>query len=130
MLAGVSAVYWVLGTAGSASERPPMVSVSPYPNEPATIELAHALGGKPLASASAPATESTPYQLLGVVAGPVGKGYALLVVGSAAPKAYMVGTVLREGLILQSVSARSAKIGATLQGPTTLELVLPKPPAG
>jgi general secretion pathway protein C len=71
---------------------------------------------------------STQYQLLGVVAGPVGKGYALLVIGGAPPKAYTVGSALVEGQVLQSVSARGAKIGASLQSEAAIELSLPKPP--
>jgi general secretion pathway protein C len=62
---------------------------------------------------------------LGVVCGPVGKGLALLVVGNASPKAYTVGAALGDGQVLQSVSARGAKIGNTLQGKTTVELRLP-----
>jgi general secretion pathway protein C len=127
LLAGASVVYWVLGTMGVANQRVQAASVDTKSDAPDAKDLARALGGPSLAPASAPSAASTQYQLLGVVAGPVGKGYALLVVGSAAPKAYTVGTALAEGLVLQSVSARGAKLGATLLGPTTLELALPKP---
>jgi len=127
LLAGASAVYWALSTASLASQRVPAASLDPKMEGPDAKDLARTLGGKSNAPESATAVPSTQYQLLGVVAGPVGKGYALLVVGSAAPKAYTVGTALADGLVLQSVSARGAKLGATVQGPTTLELALPQP---
>jgi len=127
VLAGASAVYWVLSTQSIAQRGLQAAPVEWMGDGPAAIELARALGGKPVAPASTPAPASTQYQLVGVVAGPVGKGYALLAVGSAAPKAYTVGSAIGEGLVLQSVSARGAKMGLTLHGPATLELALPKP---
>jgi len=128
LLAAASAVFWVLGTLGASAQGragAPLVASLAAPD---TKNLARALGGG-LALQSKPAeTTSTQYQLLGVVAGSVGKGYALLVVGSAPPKAYTVGSAVGEGQVLQSVSARGAKIGNALQGDVTIELSLPKPP--
>ena len=127
LLAGACVVYWVLSTMGVANQSPQTAAVELKSGDSDAKDLVRALGGKPAASSSAPSVPSTQYQLLGVVAGPVGKGHALLVVGSAAPKAYTVGSALGEGLILQSVSARGAKIGMSMQGPATVELALPKP---
>jgi general secretion pathway protein C len=127
LLAGASVVYWVLGATRLQHLPVPVAPVMATPDAPNAKDLARALGGKLTAPVGAPVVPSTPYQLLGVVAGPVGKGYALLVVGSAPAKAYTVGSALGEGMVLQSVSARGAKIGASLQGPSTLELALPKP---
>ena len=95
---------------------------------PEAKDLARALGGDLVAQAKPVETTSTQYQLLGVVAGPVGKGYALLVVGAAPAKAYTVGAAVGDGQVLQSVSARGARIGRTLQGEAAVELSLPKPP--
>lgn len=128
LLAAASAVYWVLGITGLSNQHVQGAPVHFKVDGSDAKELARALGGNLVAPANAPAVPSAQYQLLGVVAGPLGKGYALLVVGSAAPKVYMAGSALGEGLVLQSVSARGAKIGATPQGPTTLELALPKAP--
>ncbi|MFM6992307.1 MAG: type II secretion system protein N [Rhodoferax sp.] len=127
LLAAASVVYWVLGVMGLPSQHTPGPLAMAVPDAAPAHDLARALGGNLQTPASAPVVPSTQYQLVGVVAGPVGKGYALLAVGSAAPKAYTVGSALSDGLVLQSVSARGAKIGATVQGPTTLELALPKP---
>ena len=128
LLAAASAAYWVLGVAGVAGQRTQAASVLAGPTAPDAKDLARALGGDLALQAKPVETTSTQYQLLGVVAGPVGKGYALLVVGGAPPKAYTVGSAIGEGQVLQSVSARGAKIGSALQGPATVELSLPKPP--
>lgn len=101
-----------------------MVSVT----APDAKELARALGGDLVVQSKPVESTSTQYQLLGVVAGPVGKGYALLVVGSAPPKTYTVGAALGDGQVLQSVSVRGARIGPSLQGEATVELSLPKLP--
>ena len=128
LLATASAVYWVLGIAGVAGQRSQAAAVLAGPSAPEAKDLARALGGDVALQAKPVETTSTQYQLLGVVAGPVGKGYALLVVGGAPPKAYTVGTALGDGQVLQSVSARGARIGSTLQGETAVELSLPKLP--
>ena len=128
LLAAASAAYWVLGVAGVAGQPSPRASVLTVPHAPDAKDLARALGGDLALQTKPVETTSTQYQLLGVVAGPVGKGYALLVVGGAPPKAYTVGSAIGEGQVLQSVSARGAKIGSALQGPATVELNLPKLP--
>lgn len=127
LLAAASAVYWALGVADVAGQRTSHASVLVGSVAPDTKDLAHALGGDLALQTKPVETTSTQYQLLGVVAGPVGKGYALLVVGGAAPKTYTVGSAVGEGQVLQSVSARGARIGSSLQGSTAFELSLPKP---
>ncbi len=128
LLAAASAAYWALGLAGVAGTRAQAASVLADAIAPDAKDLARALGGDLAPQAKPVEATSTQYQLLGVVAGPVGKGYALLVVGGAAPKTYTVGSALGEGQVLQSVSTRGARIGSTLHGQTTLELGLPKLP--
>ena len=127
LVAGASVVYWVLAVTGLPNQQAPAANAMAAPDAVSAKALARALGGDLQAPASSPALPSTQYQLAGVVAGPVGKGYALLAVGSAPAKAYTVGAALPDGMVLQSVSARGAHIGATVQGPTSLELALPKP---
>ena len=128
LLAAASAVYWALGVAGVAGQQTPRASVLVGSAAPDAKDLARALGGDLAVQSKPVETTSTQFQLLGVVAGPVGKGYALLVVGSAPPKAYTVGSALGDGQVLQSVSARGARIGPSLQGNATVELSLPKLP--
>lgn len=128
LLAAASVVYWALGVAGVAGQQTPRASVLVGSAAPDAKDLARALGGDLAVQSKPVETTSTQFQLLGVVAGPVGKGYALLVVGSAPPKAYTVGSALGDGQVLQSVSARGARIGPSLQGDATVELSLPKLP--
>ena len=128
LLAAASVVYWALGVAGVAGQQTPRASVLVGSAAPDAKDLARALGGDLAVQSKPVETTSTQFQLLGVVAGPVGKGYALLVVGSAPPKAYTVGSALGDGQVLQSVSARGARIGPSLQGDATVELSLPNLP--
>lgn len=67
-------------------------------------------------------------QLLGVVASEAGQGHALMAVGGAPAKTFKVGSAVSDGLVLQSVSARSAKLGPTLAGPASQTLELPPLP--
>jgi len=49
-------------------------------------------------------------------------------VGGAPAKTFKVGSAVSDGLVLQSVSARSAKLGPTLAGPASQTLELPPLP--
>ena len=128
LLVAASAVYWALGVMGASSQhaqRAPILASAPTSE---LRDLAQALGGGQASSDKPPETASTQYQLLGVVAGPVGKGYALIAVGGAPPKTFVVGAELASGLVLQSVSSRGVKLGTALRGNAAVELSLPKPP--
>lgn len=126
LCAAASAVFWLLGAASVAPQEQRAAPLgAPVSAVVDSQLLARALGGGVVEAAKAAPAPTTQYQLLGVVAGPVGRGYALLVVGNAPPKAYSVGAALGEGLFLQSVSSRGAKIGSKLQGQALLELSLP-----
>jgi len=128
LCAAASAAFWALGTLDVSGQHGPKALPISEAVAPDAQTLAHSLGGGAVAAAETAPNPSTQYQLVGVVAGPMGKGLALLVVGNAPPKAYAVGTALGDGQVLQSVSARGATIGSTLGGQATVELALPKPP--
>jgi len=113
LLAAASAVYWVLGVADVAGQHTPRASILVGSVAPDTEDLARALGGDIAPQTKPVETTSTQYQLLGVVAGPVGKGIALMAIGNAPPKAYRVGSTLEGGQVLQSVSKRGALLGTT-----------------
>ena len=81
----------------------------------------------PVAAQAVPAAPSR-YALLGVYAGrDSGGGAAVIAVGGQPAKAYKVGAQVDEGLVLQSLSAREARLGASPGGPAsmTLNLVVP-----
>jgi len=125
--AAASAVFWVLGNHRVSDQRAPKIPIVSTSVVPDIQTVARALGGGGVVSAATAPTSSMQFQLLGVVAGPAGKGLALLAVGNAPPRAYAVGAGLGDGQVLQSVSVRGVKIGKTVQGEATLELSLPKP---
>ncbi|MFM6999838.1 MAG: type II secretion system protein N, partial [Limnohabitans sp.] len=82
-----------------------------------------ALGATAIGPTAAP--EAGRLQLLGVVAEASGQGSALISIDGQAPKAYRVGQTVSEGLMLQSLGAKRAQLGATLSGARQLELQLP-----
>ena len=76
--------------------------------------------------AQVPASEAVTIQLFGVVvAREAGQGHALMAVDGAPAKTYKVGSVVIDGLVLQSVSTRGAKLGSTMEGPASPTLELP-----
>ena len=65
------------------------------------------------------------YALIGVVASRGNDGAALIAVDGKPPKPFRVGAAVEEGLVLQAVEARRARLGASLQGPAAFTLELP-----
>lgn len=97
-------------------------------------DLTRLLGAAPVATSAAMplADANSRFRLLGIMApkgssGTVGtQGVALIAVDGKMPKAYTVGAPLDGDLVLQSVSLRTASIGAAKGAPAvTLELPLP-----
>jgi general secretion pathway protein C len=96
-------------------------------------DLARLLGAAPVAAANAPAAPelASRFKLIGVmaprqdVAAPAkGPGFALIAVDGKPARAFAVGATLDSGLVLQSVSLRTASIGPA-QGTTAVKLELP-----
>jgi len=75
---------------------------------------------------SAPVNLSAKFKLLGVIAqgGSGSHGSALIALEGTPPKPYRVGDTLSDGLVLQTVKARSVVLGPAgqLGGSFTLEL--------
>jgi general secretion pathway protein C len=125
-LAAASAAYWVLnGVSVEPSAPVATLSVSgPVPvDSQAVVRL---LGGGVGAKAASPAMAApSRYTLTGVVAGNSRRGYALISVDGQPAKPFRVGSPVDDALVLQSVSARSAALGATRDAPQALTLDLP-----
>ncbi len=127
--AGVVA-FWALRLAGSAAA----LAVPAPAVEPVQVDaqaLARTLGaGAPVASAApaaAPVVVSR-YALLGVLAGrDSGAGAAVIAVGSEPGRPFRVGSMVEDGVVLQSLSAREARLGPSLQGAASITLKLPEP---
>lgn len=126
LAAGLSAGYWVLQAMGRSPVTPLPVS-APSPIQVDSLAVARVLGAQPVASASpsAPVATGTQYKLLGVAASDAG-GAALIGINGQPPRPYRVGAALEGGLVLQAVSRRSVRLGASMSGPATVELTLPE----
>lgn len=88
--------------------------VSPDPHSSA--DVARALADR-VAAPPATKPEDARFQLLGVIASGSGQGSALMAVAGEPPKAFRVGQTLTEGVVLQNVSAKQARLGTSLNGP-------------
>lgn len=119
-------VFWVLRFAGSASERLPAIAAA-QPVQANAQAMAKALGAVAVPVAAATPVASR-YSLLGVLAGnQSGAGAAVIAVEGKGGKAIRVGEAVEEGVILQSLGVREARLGP-LNGPVSTVLQLPRPP--
>ena len=130
LAAGLSAGYWVLLAAGRSPLTPLSVAAPPALEVDAS-SVARVLGALPEAAQApvAPVATGTQYSLSGVVATNAPGGAALIAVNGQPPRPYRVGASLEGGLVLQSVTRRSARLGPVVGGPATVELTLPANPA-
>jgi general secretion pathway protein C len=132
-LVAASAVFWGLRLWTRSAEAPgytvPVGDVAA-----ARGDLTRVLGATPVATAAAVAIPevASRFRLLGIMAPKASagaglpstrQGVALIAVDGKPPKAFVVGSSLDTGLVLQSVSHRTASIGAAQGAPAvTLEL--------
>ncbi len=125
LVAGSLTLWW-LRLAVQAPPAPPVAAAAPVapPSDPAA--LARALGVlEQVAEAPAPApAEASRFALLGVVMRRH-NGAALIAIDGKPAKPFRVGAKVDEGLVLQSVSSRSAVLAAAPDGPPRMTLELP-----
>jgi general secretion pathway protein C len=124
-LAAAAAVYWglKLSGAGSVATAPPAVRVPPAVNQAAVARL---LGSSPSVAAATPATSAASrFALVGVVASRAHAGAALIAVDGKPPKPFRVGSMVDEGLLLQSVDPRRAVLAPSMEAAPTVTLELP-----
>lgn len=126
-LAAASAAYWGLNWVAVAPSSPTAVLAGSgtAPVDPQAV--ARMLGGAGLAGPAVSAVQASPsrYTLTGVVAGSSQRGYALISVDGQPARPFSVGSPVGDALVLQSVIARSAVLGATREAPPALTLDLP-----
>lgn len=128
-LAGASVVYWGL----RLSARPvglAVPAVAPAPVAPDAHAMARLLGVPAATDAVAGrapvASLASRFALIGVLAGrSSGGGAALIAVDGKLAKPFRVGAAVDEGLVLQSLDPRQARLGASVDGPATLTLDMP-----
>ena len=130
-LVAASATVWGLKLSSPASLTQ-VASVPPPGLAPSDAQAwVRLLGGQkagtlPAAEVAATDISSTRFKLMGVVAGLSRHGYALISTDGKAAKPYRVGESVEDGLVLKSVSPRSAELARTLESPAGLTLELPK----
>lgn len=124
-LLGVSAVYWTFAlTEPPPRDRLPDAPVVPQ-IKPSAISAWLGAGG--VTEDHSPASGPRRYELLGIIA--QGRsGVALLAVDGQAPRPYLVGTVVEDGVMLRAVGPRHAELAADRKGPVLQRLELPVPP--
>jgi general secretion pathway protein C len=127
MLLAGSVVFWALQWPRADTGRPlPVAAVNSEqaPVNPAVVARllgAEAASAVPIAAPDA----ASRYRLTGVIASREGQGIALIAIDGKQPKPYRVGSILEEGLVLQSVERRLAIMGAEAKGPERFRLELP-----
>jgi len=128
-LAGASAVYWGLRLSAGTTGPAPAAAV-PEAVQADTQALARLLGAQAAAAAETPAAASR-FVLQGLLAGTAsGDGAALIAIDGKPARPYRVGASVEPGLVLQSLSRREARLGAAVEGATTLTLQMPRPKGG
>lgn len=129
MAAAASVAFWSLRLLSPADRgSPPVVTTAPA-MQLDTGAVARILGAQPtVQTAAAQPQAASRFQLLGVVADDLGRGAALISVDGKPARPYRAGAVMVENYVLQSVEARSARVGADNDGPALFTLQLPPLP--
>ena len=123
-LAALSIVYWGLRLAEGGGPGVAAPAAAAQPPVVDTQVVARLLGAVD-AAAPQQASLASRFQLQGVLAGTPGGGAALIVIDGKPAQPFRVGSVIEEGLVLQSAVARRARLAATRDGPTLVTLDMP-----
>ena len=126
-LAAASVVYWGLKVWGLST--PTVISAAlPEPMPAAGSQsIARALGGGMAAAvtAVAAAPAASRYSLVGVVAGRIRAGAALISVDGQDAKPVRVGTLVDNEMVLESVNGRQAVLASSTGGSAKMTLEMP-----
>lgn len=135
-LVAASVVFWGLRLLVRAPAAPAH-SIAVAGTSAASADLTRLLGAAPVAAPTAaalPPDAAARFKLHGVMApkgkpdaAPSGQGVALISVDGKPPRAFAIGSRLDSGLVLQSVSLRSASIGSA-DGGASVKLEIPPLP--
>lgn len=123
-LAAGSAMYWGLRLTSSPGVVAPLSAGTTAVTALDPLVVARFLGAT-APKAVQQASISSRFALQGVVAGSPGGGAALIAVDGQPARSFRVGTVIEEGLVLQSATARQVNLSETLDGPVVATLDMP-----
>jgi len=125
-LCGVSLAWWSLKLTQPSMQASAPLAAQPMPAVDAQA-LARLLGVDALPAQGTVAEAPARLVLSGVLAGTMsGHGAALIAIDGKPAKPYRVGAEVQPGLVVQSLGAREARLGAALDGPATMTLKLPR----
>ena len=122
-LAVGSALYWGMRLTAARG----MAAAPPQPLQLTTADpaaVARLLGARP-ANPVMQASLASRFSLQGVVGGGPGGGAALISIDGKPAKAVRVGSVVEDGLILQSTNARAVTLAESRSSPALLTLEMP-----
>ena len=128
-LAAASAVAWGLRVWGGASlqatpaAQPPALASAPMADPSAVARLLGAVA--PAGPAMAPAAVNR-FVLLGVVASPSKRGSALIAVDGKPGRAFRVGSQVDEGIVLEAVEPRKARLASVTRVGDPIYLEMPQ----
>lgn len=128
-LATASTAYWVLKWVAARPAVQASVAVLPFSGASDPLALARFLSGTPttvkVEAGMTVVSTSSRFKLTGVVARPR-NGQALMSIDGKPARPFRVGARVTDDLVLHSVAPRSASLAASMAGPVTLTLELPK----
>jgi general secretion pathway protein C len=131
VLAAASATYWGLNVGGTDTPSSAPTAVLAQASPPSAQAVARALGGglsAPVASQTQAPPAASRYALVGVLAGRSRAGAALISVDGQEAKPVRVGNPVDDGVVLESVTTRSAVLTSGTGTPTKFTLELPPLP--
>ena len=128
-LAAASATFWGLKLSAPASPPHSITALATGLEASDNQAWVRLLGGQKADASPTPEAvdvSSSRFKLLGVVADANRQGHALIATDGKTAKPYRVGSPVEDGLILKSVSPRSAELARSGEAPTGMTLELPK----
>jgi general secretion pathway protein C len=128
-LTAASATFWGLRLSAPASPLHSTTALATGLEASDNQAWVRLLGGQKSDASPTPEAvdvSSSRFKLLGVVAGGHGQGLALIAADGKTAKPYRVGAPIEDGLVLKSVSPRSAELARSLEAPAGMTLELPK----
>ena len=126
-LAAASVVYWGLKVWGLSTPAAPSSALVEPMSAVSSQAIARALGGgmAAVATASTAAPAASRYDLIGVVAGRIRAGAALISVDGQDAKPVRVGTLVDNEMVLESVNGRQAVLSSSTGTSKKLTLEMP-----
>ncbi len=128
LAAALSITYWGLRLAGQSDWTPVNTSLQSSV-EANPVAVAMLLDATPLeATEEETPVVQTRFSLIGLVNQGGEQGAALIAIDDKPPRPYRVGSLVADGLILQSVTAKGARLAPAEGDRMALELSMPTPP--